>query len=163
MTTKEMINVMEAFERGEEVQWVNAKEFNEDDKTPWRDTKIPAWDWDMNMYRIKPTGRPKLEPKFKVGDKIINKDYCEGEAITTHFIREINETIGDMYYFYGNGRAFIDQTDRYCININDCLWYFEYCDTAGVWRISTTRHKIEQFFGKSSTPIYELGARLPKE
>ena len=46
-TTKEMIEVMQAYERGEKIQFLN---INND----WKDTKSPTWNWCMRDYRVKP-------------------------------------------------------------------------------------------------------------
>ena len=46
-TTKEMIEVMQAYDRGEQIQFLN---INND----WKDTKSPTWNWCMRDYRVKP-------------------------------------------------------------------------------------------------------------
>ena len=56
MTTeeiKEAAKVMEAYDNGKEIQFLN----EEDDK--WIDTPIPLFNWDKYTYRIKP------EPKYR--------------------------------------------------------------------------------------------------
>jgi hypothetical protein len=52
MTLREKIEVMEAFERGEEIEcsWTNCG-------TKWEIVKSPSWDWTSYLYRIKP--KPK--------------------------------------------------------------------------------------------------------
>ena len=51
MTLKEKIEVMQAFERGEEVQ-VDKGYYG-----CWALTKEPSWDWAKSDYRIKPKPR----------------------------------------------------------------------------------------------------------
>ena len=51
MTLKEKIEVMEAFERGEEIQVDKGR------YACWALTKEPSWNWSENNYRIKP--KPK--------------------------------------------------------------------------------------------------------
>lgn len=46
-TTKEMIEVMQAYGRGENIECFN-------DKKQWRDVNNPTWDWLHNDYRVKP-------------------------------------------------------------------------------------------------------------
>ena len=53
-TTKEKIEIMQAYERGEQIQIYDSIH-NE-----WKDIKIPSWDWMSSDYRIK--------SKFKDGD-----------------------------------------------------------------------------------------------
>lgn len=47
-TTKEMIDVMQAFDRGEKIECFN------DDYEQWKDIDSPIWDWLHNDYRVKP-------------------------------------------------------------------------------------------------------------
>lgn len=49
-TTKEMIEVMQAYERGERIE---AKALN-NDIYGWDETKEPFWDWHNLDYRVKP-------------------------------------------------------------------------------------------------------------
>ena len=56
-TTKEMIEVMKAFERGEKIEVKN----NHSDK--WYTTSGPSWDWEYCDYRIKPK-QPVLRWKW---------------------------------------------------------------------------------------------------
>ena len=51
MNTKEMIEVMQAYEDGKTIQ-VRDKEGLIND---WSVRKSPCWDWSKNNYRIKPT------------------------------------------------------------------------------------------------------------
>ena len=52
MTLREKIEVMQAFERGEEIEcsWTNCG-------TKWEIVNSPSWDWTSYLYRIKP--KPK--------------------------------------------------------------------------------------------------------
>ena len=64
MTTKEKIEVMQAFEDGKTIQiisenkknWNNAMEFNRDNQ------KEPDWNWANFQYRVKPEWKPKVIP-----------------------------------------------------------------------------------------------------
>ena len=44
-TTKEMIEVMQAYDRGEQIECFNDEE--------WKYVKNPVWDWLHNNYRVK--------------------------------------------------------------------------------------------------------------
>ena len=44
-TTKEMIEVMQAYESGEQIECFNDEQ--------WKDVKNPVWDWLHNNYRVK--------------------------------------------------------------------------------------------------------------
>ena len=49
-TTKEMIDVMQAYERGEKIQLLNRLGI-------WVDIDIPEWNWEKCDYRVKPKTR----------------------------------------------------------------------------------------------------------
>lgn len=68
MTTKEMIEVMQAYERGEQIEYrespdnyCNLEEWDDE----WMDAGEPLWDWTGCEYRIKPksTYRPYKNAK----------------------------------------------------------------------------------------------------
>ena len=46
-TTKEMIEVMQAYERGEQIEFMDCSR-------KWKDTTNPIWDWIRYDYRVKP-------------------------------------------------------------------------------------------------------------
>lgn len=50
MTTKEMIEVMQAFIDGETIE----VKYNDDPDSEYNITKLPDWDWERLVYRIKP-------------------------------------------------------------------------------------------------------------
>ena len=80
-TTKEKIEIMQAYERGEQIQIYDSIH-NE-----WKDIKIPSWDWMTSDYRIK--------SKFHDGDILFLDD-------TTHswiFIYKENENKEYIYQY----------------------------------------------------------------
>ena len=78
-TTKEMIDVMQADERGEQIECFN------DDYEQWKDVDSPIWDWLHNDYRVKPkesyvpfhTAEEFLTAYRKHGEFIENKESGE--------------------------------------------------------------------------------------
>ena len=48
MTTREMIDVMQAYVRGEEIEARFHRE------ATWATTTIPDWDWELYEYRVNP-------------------------------------------------------------------------------------------------------------
>lgn len=79
-TTKEKIEIMQAYERGEQIQIYDSIH-NE-----WKDIKIPSWDWMTSDYRIK--------SKFHDGDILFLED--------THswiFIYKENESKEYIYQY----------------------------------------------------------------
>ena len=63
MTLREKIEVMEAFERGEEIECTTTGY-----DTNWHYVKEPKWDWREVDYRVKPKPKPTI---------IIEKWLCE--------------------------------------------------------------------------------------
>ena len=146
MTTKEKIEVMQAYTRGEEIERRSAN--CEEDE--WA-AGLPVWNWEKFEYRIKPK-----EPKFKIGDKIVCKSsrdianpevWCVGSSMIEG----------------------IDPDDF--INTNDVLWFWEYQNVYGEWEMTNARYTKsdlnKEVLGpnerETATPIYALGFRLPEK
>ena len=76
-TTKEMIEVMQAYDRGEQIECFNTMK--------WKDVNNPIWDWLHNDYRVKPkkkyipfdTAEEFLAAYRKHGEFIENKETGE--------------------------------------------------------------------------------------
>ena len=75
-TIKEMIDVMKAYERGEQIECFN------DYYKQWKDVDSPIWDWLHNEYRVKPkksyvpfdTAEEFLDAQREHGDGLISID-----------------------------------------------------------------------------------------
>ena len=94
----EKIKVMQAFERGEEIQFVCCGYEN------WRDCTEPFWNWDTFDYRIKPKQQQVWFAllKIKATGKLITTNPCSKEEHveklkrcenTAIIIREYMDTI----------------------------------------------------------------------
>ena len=70
-TTKEMIEVMQAYERGENIQFFS---INGD----WKDTECPNWNWGIRDYRVKP--KKKYVP-FETAEEFLTAYRKHGEFI----------------------------------------------------------------------------------
>ena len=82
-TTKEMIEVMQAYDRGEQIECFNDEE--------WKYVKNPVWDWLHNNYRVKQkkyvpfdTAEEFLEAQREHGCDVISID--DGGALKAHDI-----------------------------------------------------------------------------
>ena len=110
-TTKEMIEVMQAYERGEKIECFN------DDYEQWKNVDNPIWDWLHNDYRVKPK---KSYVQFRTpeeflaaqreheGGMICIDDGCvfgwHDVSLTLHghvFLHERNKS-GEVISFFGN-------------------------------------------------------------
>ena len=69
-TTKEMIEVMQAYDIGEKIECFN------DDYEQWRDVNNPIWDWLHNDYRVKPNYAP-----FDTADEFLTAQREHGICI----------------------------------------------------------------------------------
>ena len=84
MTIREKIECMEAFERGEGIEYTPLME------EIWRGTTIPAWDWALYEYRIKP--KPK---QVVVIEKWLAESAFDGHLIiegTKEYIQDFSNT-----------------------------------------------------------------------
>ena len=88
MTLREKIETMQAFERGEEIEYTQLMEER------WRGTTLPAWDWALYDYRIKP--KPK---QVVVIEKWLIKD-CINDKIIYRTVELQQGFINDMIEVY---------------------------------------------------------------
>ena len=155
MNTDEMIEVMQAYARGEAIE-VSNKGAND-----WSEIKYPLWDWNSFEYRVKP-----IPGNFKKGDKVIEKDAQ---------MLMLDENNGYIWTVKGytedgeiefKGGAIIPehQVCEEYVKIDDALWYWEFKMSDG-WHISQTRMtraQAQAFVGESVdiAPLYGLGFRL---
>lgn len=92
-TTKEMIDVMQAFDRGEKIECFNDEQ--------WKDVNNPIWDWLHNDYRVK----PKYVP-FETAEEFLAAQRKHGEIVRCKlddelyhaYINSRNETILVSHY-----------------------------------------------------------------
>lgn len=141
MTTVEMIEVMQAYVRGEAI------EVSDRGKNDWSEIKHPLWDWNSFEYRVKP-----IPGNFKKGDRVIFRQH---EADTL-MLQDIH-----AYGDFGYTNPFI------LVKVDDVLWYWEYQDVDGHWEKSdyrATRAEIEKLSNfHNFAPLYGLGFRLKDE
>ena len=75
-TTKEMTEIMLAFERGEQIEKKYVRKWFYDEK--WHDVPTPKWDWVHCDYRIKQ--KPKYVP-FDTPDEFLEAQRVHGEVL----------------------------------------------------------------------------------
>nr|DAY43541.1 MAG TPA: hypothetical protein [Caudoviricetes sp.] len=145
MNTDEMIEVMQAYTRGEAIE-VSDKGAND-----WSEIKHPLWDWANFEYRVKPK-----KPGFKDTNLMIWK-LSEAEPLHPR---------NDFYQ-----SSYIKERDDKDVNnyvyFDDVLWYWEFKMSDG-WHISQTRMtraQAQAFVGQSVeiAPLYALGFRIKDE
>lgn len=161
MTTKEMIEVLQAYEAGEDI------EMKENEEESWREVKCPFWVWENFKLRVKPKEK---QPKFKVGDVLVHLEK-EGQPLYRGDIYRV-VSIGEKYTAEEEGyqcKGAYEHFERIFIKADDVLWYWEYQDEAGDWHILDRRYRREDLnmleFRElaTATPLYALGFRLPRE
>lgn len=91
-TTKEMIEVMQAFERGEQIE---VKDLN--GTYGWVNTKDPLWDWSEFDYRVKPNTKKTYVP-FDTPEEFL--------AAQREHVETVRCKIDDeLYHVYINNRS----------------------------------------------------------
>ena len=70
-TTKEMIEVMQAYERGEQIEFIY-------EGIEWCNASNPAWDWNHFDYRVKP--KTKYVP-FDTAEEFLAAQRKHGEGL----------------------------------------------------------------------------------
>lgn len=96
-TVHEMIQIMQAYERGE---WIEFQQYGRkwlEDKT-WHDVQYPAWDWLHADYRIKP--KPEFRP-FKNAEEFLEAQKEHGIVTST----------GELLFINSDNIVYIDGTE----------------------------------------------------
>lgn len=149
-TIQEMIEVMQAYEQGEEIEYR--------DNGEWVATDDPAWSWNNTDYRVKPN------KKYQVGMKFVDKDF---ENIPNPEIFKLTSVDGVIKrYRFSNGEEADElKMERKFISVSDVLWYWEY-KLGDEWLMlidagRCDRAKAKDVSGaKDIKPLYALGFRL---
>lgn len=83
-TTKEMIEVMQAYENGEQIQILDINGI-------WEDKEYPYWNWAKCDYRVK----PKFVP-FETAEEFLAAQREHGDGlISTYFVEPLK--LNDIY------------------------------------------------------------------
>nr|DAP00316.1 MAG TPA: hypothetical protein [Caudoviricetes sp.] len=165
MTTKEKIEVMQAYERGEKIERRSA---NCEEK--WTFVIFPIWNWDKFEYRIRP--KEKRSPKFKIGDVLVHLEK-EGQPLyggDIYRVVSIDEkyTAEEAGYQY---KGTYEHFEKIFIKADDVLWYWEYQNVSGEWEMTNARYTKsdlnKEVLGpnerETAKALYALGFRLPRE
>jgi len=164
MTTQEMIEVMQAYERGERIENRN---HNETDEKDWRYTREPQWDWRFKEYRV----ALPLTTKFRVGNIVVRRIHAN-QPLTRSDIYHIIERTSRFVLETDTElkiRVTIEELENDFVDADDVLWYWEYQDEAGDWHMLDRRcskdglNMLEFRELATATPIYALGFKLPRE
>ena len=106
-TTKEMIEVMQAYERGEKVQLLNRLGI-------WVDIDMPEWSWGLRDYRVKP--KKKFVP-FDTADEFLREQEKRNTDLVIY--------CGKLCYAYTSYLKIVI-LDRYSEDTITTLSYFEF-------------------------------------
>ena len=110
-TTKEMIDVMQAYERGEQVQLLNRLGI-------WVDIDMPKWSWGLRDYRVKPK---KSYVPFDTAEEFLAAQSKHGENVRCKLDDE-------LYHAYINNRCETILVSHYghtCSIITDIVNMFD--------------------------------------
>ena len=114
-TIKEMVDIMQAYERGEQIQVKGSG-------IEWIDIVSPKWDWINYEYRIKP--KPEFRP-FKSVEEFL-------EAQKEHGIEVKNILTNTVYNVFINFKGEILMRDKYSFsfidNVCEMFGYFTFLD-----------------------------------
>ena len=97
MTTKEMIEVMQAYDRGEQIERRDRCGNN------WFLAPVPSWDWVQYEYRVKP--KPKYVP-FETAEEFIIAQRKKGRFV-------VDKKSGTKYNIFINASNIVYLTNMY--------------------------------------------------
>ena len=89
-TIQEKIEIMQAYERGDQIQV-------SDDSDVWEDIESPGFDWVNCDYRVKP--KPKYVP-FETAEDFLEAQNLHGQVIIQYVNKE--KTVFNQFYAYVN-------------------------------------------------------------
>ena len=121
-TTKEMIEVMQAYDRGEKVQLLNRFGF-------WVDIDMPEWSWGLRDYRVKPNKKyvpfekaeEFLEAQREHGDGVVCID--DGNVFGGH---DVSITLNGHVYLHERSKS--GEVINFYGNLLDLFEYFKMAD-----------------------------------
>ena len=99
-TIKEMTEVMLAYDRGEQIEFLDREEME------WHGVSDPTWDWNRFDYRVKP--KPKYVP-FETAEEFITAQRKKGNII-------INKGNGTKYNVFTNANNIVYIIDIFSFN-----------------------------------------------
>ena len=164
MTTRDKIEVMDAYEKDGILERCLKGSMD------WEQVIEPVWNWEKYVYRIIPKKR-----KFEEGDKVVEKDAqklpLEGENDNYIWTVKGYTQEGEVEF---KGGVIIpeNQACEEYVKIDDALWYWEYRDENGKWKMTFERSTVDGLNLNvtdaycelsTATPIYALGFRLPDD
>jgi len=128
MTTKEMIEVMQAYADGKGIE----RRCKHDLSEKWEDAKDPGWNWNLFDYRIKPEkAEPRYRP-YKDTDEMI-ADWDKRCNANTHWpeygmpVIWVKDTIGYKHLLVDYGDATVE-TSYEKLSMSELLKGYTYLD-----------------------------------
>ena len=124
-TIKEMIDVMQAYLRGEKIEYRYCH-------TDWLECRIPIWDWCNLDYRVKKTKRKNTKTKtkylpFETVDEFLTAQIEHGSVI-----KMINDDRLLSAFVRADGSVLFVLPKSICekllINVNDLCGKYEFAD-----------------------------------
>lgn len=114
-TVKEMIEVMQAYERGEKIEFCYGGD--------WREIDLPSWSWGFQDYRV------KQEPKFVPFDTA--EEFFAAQRAHGINIVHIGETLRLLGFVSCKNKVLVtDLTYNFKINVSFCdlLHFYIFAD-----------------------------------
>ena len=124
-TTKEMIEVMQAYLRGEKIEYRYGH-------TDWLECRIPIWDWNNLDYRVKKKKKKNTKTKtkylpFETVDEFLTAQIEHGSVI-----KMINDDRLLSAFVRADGSVLFVLPKSICekllINVNDLCGKYEFAD-----------------------------------
>ena len=122
-TTKEMIEVMQAYLKGEEIEYRCGYK-------DWLECRIPIWDWNIFDYRVKPKTKAKTKAKYLPFETV--DEFLAAQREHGTIIKMLDDDRLLSAFVRSDGSVLFVLPKSICekllINVNDLCGKYEFAD-----------------------------------
>ena len=124
-TTKEMIEVMQAYLKGEKIEYRYGN-------TDWLECRVPIWNWNSIEYRVKPKQKTKTKTKTKFLPFETVEEFLKAQIEHGAIIKMIDDDrLLSAFVRYDGSVLFVlpkSICEKLLINVDNLFGKYEFAD-----------------------------------
>ena len=124
-TTKEMIEVMQAYLKGEKIEYRYGN-------TDWLECRVPIWNWNSIEYRVKPKQKTKTKTKTKFLPFETVEEFLKAQTEHGAIIKMIDDDrLLSAFVRYDGSVLFVlpkSICEKLLINVDNLFGKYEFAD-----------------------------------